>query len=125
MTAWSSAGCSSAQSSTVRLSLVANESAVDDLRYLPKVAQNAVLDAVDRLLAALPELLEARRASAGKLTALRVKRTDGDGSEYEIPCDMAALAIGQSKLLLPKKAGTGTARNWNTVLKLRDLLSEP
>ena len=31
-----------------------SESAVDDLRYLPKVAQNAVLDAVDRLLAARP-----------------------------------------------------------------------
>ena len=38
------------------------------------------------------------RDASGKLTALRVKRTDGDGSEYEIPCDMAALAIGQSKL---------------------------
>lgn len=41
------------------------------------------------------------RDAAGKLAALRVKRTDhaGEhGSEYEIPCDMAALAIGQSKL---------------------------
>ncbi len=38
------------------------------------------------------------RDGAGKLSALRVKRTDGDGSEYEIPCDMVALAIGQSKL---------------------------
>jgi glutamate synthase (NADPH/NADH) small chain len=42
------------------------------------------------------------RDAAGKLTALRVTRTDGgDPSvppEYEIPCDMVALAIGQSKL---------------------------
>jgi dihydropyrimidine dehydrogenase (NAD+) subunit PreT len=38
------------------------------------------------------------RDASGKLIALRVKRTDGDGSEYEIPCDMVALAIGQSKL---------------------------
>jgi uncharacterized protein (DUF1697 family) len=32
-------------------------------------------------------------------------------------------SIGQSKLLLPKKAATGTARNWNTMLKLRDMLT--
>lgn len=31
-------------------------------------------------------------------------------------------SIGQSKLLLPKKAGTSTARNWNTVLKLDAML---
>ncbi len=28
-------------------------------------------------------------------------------------------SIGESKLILPKKLVTGTARNWNTVLKLR------
>ena len=33
-------------------------------------------------------------------------------------------SIGQSKLILPKKVCTGTARNWNTVLKLNDMLSE-
>lgn len=33
-------------------------------------------------------------------------------------------SIGQSKLLLPKKAGTGTARNWNTVLKLDAMLND-
>jgi dihydropyrimidine dehydrogenase (NAD+) subunit PreT len=38
------------------------------------------------------------RDAAGKLTGLRVKRTDGDGAEYDIPADMIALAIGQSKL---------------------------
>ena len=42
------------------------------------------------------------RDASGKLTGLRVKATlAGDpvvGSEYEIPCDMVALAIGQSKL---------------------------
>jgi glutamate synthase (NADPH/NADH) small chain len=38
------------------------------------------------------------RDGSGKLTGLRVKRTDGDKSEYDIPCDLAALAIGQSKL---------------------------
>ena len=33
-------------------------------------------------------------------------------------------SIGQSKLLLPKKLVTGTARNWNTVLKLNDMLND-
>ena len=31
-------------------------------------------------------------------------------------------SIGQSKLLLPKKACTATARNWNTVLKINEML---
>ena len=31
-------------------------------------------------------------------------------------------SIGQSKLIIPKKLFTGTARNWNTVLKIVDLL---
>lgn len=43
------------------------------------------------------------RDAGGKLTALRVARTDDKakpiaGTEHEIPCDMVALAIGQSKL---------------------------
>lgn len=43
------------------------------------------------------------RDESGKLTALRVATTDAHakaiaGSEHEIPCDMVALAIGQSKL---------------------------
>lgn len=33
-------------------------------------------------------------------------------------------SIGQSKLILPKKLCTGTARNWNTALKLQDMLSD-
>lgn len=33
-------------------------------------------------------------------------------------------SIGQSKLLLPKKLVTGAARNWNTVLKLNDMLND-
>jgi uncharacterized protein (DUF1697 family) len=32
-------------------------------------------------------------------------------------------SIGQSKLVLPKKVCTGTARNWNTMLKLNDMLN--
>jgi uncharacterized protein (DUF1697 family) len=32
--------------------------------------------------------------------------------------------IGESKLALPKKLGPGTARNWNTVLKLGDMLTD-
>lgn len=31
-------------------------------------------------------------------------------------------SIGQSKLIIPKKLFTGTARNWNTVLKIADAL---
>lgn len=43
------------------------------------------------------------RDEGGKLLALRAARTDASaknvaGSEHEIPCDMVALAIGQSKL---------------------------
>lgn len=43
------------------------------------------------------------RDASGKLTGLRVAKTDDKakpiaGSEYEIPCDLVALAIGQSKL---------------------------
>jgi dihydropyrimidine dehydrogenase (NAD+) subunit PreT len=43
------------------------------------------------------------RDAAGKLTALRVARTDASakpvpGTEHDVPCDMVALAIGQSKL---------------------------
>jgi uncharacterized protein (DUF1697 family) len=33
-------------------------------------------------------------------------------------------SIGQSKLVLPKKLLTGTARNWNTVLKLEAMLND-
>ncbi len=33
-------------------------------------------------------------------------------------------SIGQSKLILPKKLVTGTARNWNTVLKLQAMLED-
>jgi len=43
------------------------------------------------------------RDAAGKLTALRVAKTDEKakpiaGTEHDIPCDLVALAIGQSKL---------------------------
>jgi uncharacterized protein (DUF1697 family) len=33
-------------------------------------------------------------------------------------------SIGQSKLILPKKVCTGTARNWNTMLKLGEMLND-
>ena len=33
-------------------------------------------------------------------------------------------SIGESKLILPKKLCTGTARNWNTVLKLDTMLND-
>jgi uncharacterized protein (DUF1697 family) len=33
-------------------------------------------------------------------------------------------SIGQSKLILPKKTCTGTARNWNTMLKLGEMLND-
>lgn len=33
-------------------------------------------------------------------------------------------SIGQSKLVLPKKLGPYTARNWNTVLKLKAMLED-
>ena len=43
------------------------------------------------------------RDGAGKLVALKVAKTDKDakpiaGTEHDLPCDMVALAIGQSKL---------------------------
>lgn len=44
------------------------------------------------------------RDASGKLTALRVAKTDANakpiaGTEHDMPCDFVALAIGQSKLL--------------------------
>lgn len=33
-------------------------------------------------------------------------------------------SIGQSKLILPKKVCTGTARNWNTMLKLSEMMND-
>ncbi|MEQ1780855.1 MAG: DUF1697 domain-containing protein [Hyphomonadaceae bacterium] len=33
-------------------------------------------------------------------------------------------SIGESKLILPKKIATGTARNWNTMLKLDAMLND-
>jgi uncharacterized protein (DUF1697 family) len=33
-------------------------------------------------------------------------------------------SIGQSKLVLPKEVAVGTARNWNTMLKLDELLND-
>jgi len=33
-------------------------------------------------------------------------------------------SIGGSKLILPKAAATGTARNWNTMLKLNAMLND-
>jgi glutamate synthase (NADPH/NADH) small chain len=52
------------------------------------------------------------RDASGKLTGLRVKRTAAEGSEaagseYEIPADLIALAIGQSKLREVAKELTG------------------
>jgi uncharacterized protein (DUF1697 family) len=41
----------------------------------------------------------------------------------EIYIDYGA-SIGQSKLILPKKVCTGTARNWNTMLKLDAMLRD-
>jgi glutamate synthase (NADPH/NADH) small chain len=46
---------------------------------------------------------DSRNAPAGKLVALRVAKTDENakpiaGTEHDIPCDLVALAIGQSKL---------------------------
>jgi glutamate synthase (NADPH/NADH) small chain len=43
------------------------------------------------------------RDASGRLTALRVAQTDANakpiaGTEHDLPCDMVALAIGQSKL---------------------------
>lgn len=43
------------------------------------------------------------RDAGGKLTGVRLAKTDAnakpiDGTEFDMPCDMAALAIGQSKL---------------------------
>jgi glutamate synthase (NADPH/NADH) small chain len=55
-----------------------------------------------RLLGHLQPVGYVRNAS-GELTALRVAKTDSEarpipGTEHELPCDIVALAIGQSKL---------------------------
>lgn len=54
------------------------------------------------------------RDGSGKLTALRVANTDANakpiaGTEHDLPCDMALLAIGQSKLMEVAKQIEGVA----------------
>lgn len=61
----------------------------------------ARVDGVGLALNAKP--LSFVRDGAGKLVALRVVRTDDDakaiaGTEHDLPCDLALVAIGQSKL---------------------------
>ncbi|MBX3189882.1 MAG: FAD-dependent oxidoreductase [Labilithrix sp.] len=63
--------------------------------------EGARLDGVRLVLNAQP--VSFVRDASGKLTALRVAQTDANakpiaGTEHDIPCDMVALAIGQSKL---------------------------
>jgi glutamate synthase (NADPH/NADH) small chain len=54
------------------------------------------------------------RDGAGRLTGLRVAKTDDEGkpvpgTEHDLPCDLVALAIGQSKLRAVAKELTGVA----------------
>jgi dihydropyrimidine dehydrogenase (NAD+) subunit PreT len=53
------------------------------------------------------------RDAAGKVTALRVARTENGapvaGTEHELPCDLVALAIGQSKLRAAAQQFPGVA----------------
>jgi uncharacterized protein (DUF1697 family) len=61
---------------------------------------------------------------AAYLKSLREKHDKGEQLKVvgrEIYIDYGA-SIGQSKLILPKKVCTGTARNWNTMLKLMEML---
>ena len=58
------------------------------------------------------------------LAGFREKHDKGEKLEVigrEIFIDYG-LSIGESKLILPKKACIGTARNWNTMLKIGGLL---
>lgn len=65
---------------------------------------------------AIEAWLEGFRAKYDKGEKLKV-------TGREIYIDYGA-SIGQSKLALPKKLATGTARNWNTMLKLQQMLSD-
>ena len=65
-------------------------------------------------------------ALAAWLKAFREKYDQGEQLKVvdrEIYIDYGA-SIGQSKLMLPKKIGAGTARNWNTMLKLNQMLND-
>jgi uncharacterized protein (DUF1697 family) len=60
------------------------------------------------------------------LTSLRARHDKGEKVEVvgrEIYIDYGP-SIGESKLILPKKVCIGTARNWNTVLKLNEMLND-
>ena len=60
------------------------------------------------------------------LKAFRARHDKGERLEVvgrEIYIDYGA-SIGQSKLVLPKTVCTGTARNWNTMLKLEAMLTD-
>jgi uncharacterized protein (DUF1697 family) len=61
---------------------------------------------------------------AAYLKSFREKHDKGEQLKVvgrEIYIDYGS-SIGQSKLVLPRKVCTGTARNWNTMLKLGDKL---
>jgi uncharacterized protein (DUF1697 family) len=63
---------------------------------------------------------------AAYLKTFREKYDKGEQIEVvgrEIYIDYGP-SIGQSKLILPKKVCTGTARNWNTMLKLDAMLND-
>ncbi len=65
-------------------------------------------------------------AIAAWLKSFRAKYDQGEKLEIvgrEIFIDYGE-SIGQSKLILPKKMVTGTARNWNTMLKLDAMLND-
>ena len=60
------------------------------------------------------------------LKPFRARQGKGERLEVvgrEIYIDYGA-SIGQSKLVLPKRVCTGTARNWNTMLKLEAMLTD-
>ena len=60
------------------------------------------------------------------LKTLREKHDKGEQLKIvgrEIYIDYGP-SIGQSKLILPKKTCTGTARNWNTMLRLQAMLED-
>ena len=60
------------------------------------------------------------------LKTLREKHDKGEKLKIvgrEIYIDYGP-SIGESKLLLPRKTCTGTARNWNTLLKLQTMLND-
>lgn len=91
-----------AQLGAASVNMIYRRSAADMSGYAHEM-EGARIDGVRLVTHVQPVSFIREGGDKGKLTAIRVAKTDEQakpiaGTEHDIPCDMVALAIGQSKL---------------------------